>query len=385
MSFTWPLGLLSGLTVPLVLGAYLLALRRRRRQAVHYSSLALLRTALPRRRHWCRHLPVALLVVGLALLAVAFGRPQFTSDVPVAKTSIILALDESGSMCSTDVKPNRLGAAQRAARQFVDGQPGGVRVGLVLFSGFAELAVAPTTNRTTLDRALDDLGPYGGTAIGAAILKSLDAISEVDPQVPPVGNAVSRAAAAPSGAPSSASGSTGPGNAAATRPGTRGYVPDVVVLLTDGSNTQGVSPLDAVPYAVARRVRVYTIGLGTSHPGPLECSASQRGGDTGPGKFPYGGHGLGGGAPGGGRFGGALGNRSPLVADLPLLREVSRRTGGASYSAQDASQLEKVFATLPRDIGVQQERHEATVLFAAAAALVTLAALGAAIKWSPYP
>jgi hypothetical protein len=73
------------------------------------------------------------------------------------------------------------------------------------------------------------------------------------------------------------------------------------------------------------------------------------------------------------------------VADLPLLREVSRRTGGASYSAQDASQLEKVFATLPRDIGVQQERHEATVLFAAAAALVTLAALGAAIKWSPYP
>ena len=103
MSFTWPLALLLLLAVPLVLGIYLLALRRRRRQAVTYSSLALLRTAIPRRSRWRRHVPVALLLASLGVLAVASARPQLTANVPIRKTSIILALDESGSMCSTDV------------------------------------------------------------------------------------------------------------------------------------------------------------------------------------------------------------------------------------------------------------------------------------------
>ena len=143
MSFTWPIALLLLLTVPLVLGVYFLAMRRRRRQAVTYSSLALLRTALPRRSRWRRHLPVALLLASLGLLALASARPQITSNVPIGRTSIILALDESRSMCSTDVQPNRLSVAQKAARDFVASQPKGTRMGLVVFSGFAELAVPP--------------------------------------------------------------------------------------------------------------------------------------------------------------------------------------------------------------------------------------------------
>ena len=129
MSFTWPAALLLGLAVPLVLGTYLLAARRRRRHAVTYSSLALLRKALPRRSRWRRHVPVALLLTSLAVLAVAAARPQLTSDVPVSKTTIILALDESGSMCLTDVLPNRLTVAQHAAREFVDAQPKGAANG----------------------------------------------------------------------------------------------------------------------------------------------------------------------------------------------------------------------------------------------------------------
>ncbi len=147
MSFTWPAALLLGLAVPLVLGTYLLAARRRRRHAVSYSSLALLRKALPRRSRWRRHIPVAMLLTSLAVLAVAAARPQLTSDVPVSKTTIILALDESGSMCLTDVLPNRLTVAQHAAREFVDAQPKGTQMGLVLFAGYAELAVPPTTDR----------------------------------------------------------------------------------------------------------------------------------------------------------------------------------------------------------------------------------------------
>jgi Ca-activated chloride channel family protein len=310
----------------------------------------------------------------LALLSVAAARPLVSSDVPGGRTSIILALDESGSMCSTDVKPNRLGAAQKAAHHFVDTEPRGVRMGLVLFSGFAELAVAPTTDRGALNQAINDLSTGGGTAIGAAILKSLDAIAEIDPKVQPVGNALSSPDTVPAGAGGQGrSGGAASGGQAGGGQGGTPYVPDVIVLLTDGSNTQGISPQAAVPYAVARRVRVFTIGLGTAHPSRLECSAAQLGGGN---DF---GFALGGGSSAVG------GGPSPLVADLPTLQQVAQRTGGTAYTAADASELNNVFSTLPRDIAVQKEPREVTVTFAAIGALLALAAFAAAIRWSPYP
>jgi Ca-activated chloride channel family protein len=321
-----------------------------------------------------------MLLASLGLLALASARPQFTSTVPIGRTSIILALDESRSMCSTDVQPNRLSVAQKAARDFVDSQPGGTRMGLVEFSGFAQLAVPPTTNHKALENAIDNLATSTGTAIGAAMLKALDAIAEVNPQVQPVGNAASSGAAVPAAGSGNVSGSGGAANSATgagPKPGANGYVPDVIVLLTDGANNEGISPLDAVPYAVARRVRIYTIGFGTTNPAPLVCTPQQSGGDTGQGGF---GFGFGGG-PGAGGFGG----RTPLVADLPTLQQVAQRTGGASYTAQDASQLSKVFANLPKDVTAQKQRHEVTATFAGLGALLALLALGASIRWSPYP
>jgi Ca-activated chloride channel family protein len=390
VNFTWPFALFLGLAVPLVLGTYLLAARRRRRHAITYSSLALLRKALPRRSRWRRHLPVALLLMSLAVLAVAAARPQLTSDVPVSKTTIILALDESGSMCLTDVAPNRLTVAQHAAREFVDAQPKGAQMGLVVFAGYAELAVPPTTDRSALDRALNNLSTSPGTAIGAAILKSLDAIAEVDPQVQPVGNAVSSAALAPS--TSAGEGGTPGGTtssaAAVAKPPKDGYVPDIIVLLTDGANNRGITPLQAVPYAVARGVRIYTIGFGTTHIAPFKCTPQQQGGFASNGGFgPSGG--FGGGGYGGGRYGGGglgiPGGGSPLVADLPPLRQVSQLTGGASFSAKDAPELSKVFANLPKHIAVQKERHEVTATFALIGGLLALLAIGASIRWGSYP
>lgn len=372
MSFTWPLALLLVLAVPLVLALYFRAMRRRRRVAVTYSSLALLRKAIPRRSRWQRYLPIGLLLGSIGLLAVASARPQITSDVSIGRTSIILALDVSRSMCSTDVQPNRLSVAQKAAHNFVDSQPKGTRMGLVVFSGFAQEAVAPTTDHKALESAIDNLATGRGTAIGAAMLKAIDAIAEVNSVVQPVGNAVSTAGATP-GAPSS--------SAPAAKPGTGGYVADIVVLLTDGANTQGIKPLDAVPYAVDRRVRVYTIGFGTTQPSPLVCTPQQLGGDTGQGGFGFGG----GGGGGGGGFGGGFGGRSPLVADLPTLQQVAQLTGGSGYTAQDASQLDKVFANLPKDVTVQKQRHEITSTFAAIGALLALVTVAASIRWSPYP
>ena len=122
MSFTWPLALLALLAVPLLAGAYVWQLRRRRRRAVRYSSVALIRAAAPRRAAWRRHVPVALLLAALAALGLAAARPQVSVDVPVSESALILALDVSGSMCATDVEPNRLTAAQAAVRDFVQAQ-----------------------------------------------------------------------------------------------------------------------------------------------------------------------------------------------------------------------------------------------------------------------
>ena len=294
MGFTWPAALLFVLAAPLVLGIYFWA-QRRRRPAVTFSSLALVRRALPRGPQWRRHIALALLLASLVVLAIGSARPEWTSSVPIGKTTIILALDESGSMCLSDVLPNRLTVAQDAAREFVDAQPEGVEMGLVVFAGYAELVVPPTTDRSALNRGLDNLSTAPGTAIGAAILKSLDAIAEVDNEVPQIGDVV------------------------APKPPRDGYVPDIIVLLTDGANNRGIAPLQAVPYAVARRVRIYTIGFGTTNPAPFSCTPQQQGGFTPSGGFGPGG-GFGGGGYGGGGFGsGASGSfgGSPLVADLP--------------------------------------------------------------------
>jgi Ca-activated chloride channel family protein len=383
VSFAWPLALFLALAVPLVLGLYVLALRRRRRHAISYSSIALLRAAVPRRSRWLRHVPVAALLAAIGVLAIASARPEISRDVPAQKTSIILALDESGSMCSTDLLPDRLAVAQRGALRFINEEPAGTQIGLVLFNVFAELAVAPTSNRGALDHALSHLTTGPGTAIGAAILQSLDAIAQVDPQVKPVSNSVLGAEATSSqlGGSSGSGNPSNPSNPKGTvaKPGSKGYVPDIIVLLTDGANNRGITPVQAAPYAASRRVRIYTIGYGTTHPGPLECTPQQQGG--------FGGGGFGGGSFGGGGFGGPGfgGPGSPLVADLPPLREVSRSTGGKSYTARTASQLTHVFADLSKDVKVQKEHDEVTAEFALIGALLALAALGASIRWGAYP
>ena len=387
MHFAWAFALPVLVVVPLVLGVYLWSLRRRRKQAVVYSSVALLRSVIPARSRWRRHLPVGLLLAALAVLGVAAARPQVSWTVSIGHTSIIMALDVSRSMCATDVSPNRLTVEQHAAKDFVDNQASGTRIGLIVFSGTAQLAVAPTTDHSALRQTIDGLSTGNGTAIGAAILKSLDALSSVNSNVKPIGDVPTPDYPPgndfynPFGAnsPPDTTPSTTP-----TPPGQHGYVPDVVVLLTDGANNRGIAPLDAVPYAVDRGVRIYTIGFGTTQVAPLACTAAQLGGDEGAVGGPFG---PGGGGFGGGGFGGgfSFNGRSPLRADLPTLKEVADRTGGKAYAAQDAGQLQKVFAGLPKDVTVQKEKHELTASFALLGALLALAAVAASIRWSPYP
>jgi Ca-activated chloride channel family protein len=345
---TWPLALLSLLALPLLVAAYVRQLRRRHRRAVRYSSVALIRAAAPARSAWRRHVAFALLLGALATLGVAAARPHLRMTVPVSGSAVILALDVSGSMCATDVEPNRLTAAQAAMRTFVEDQDADTSIGLVLFSGFAQVAVAPTTDREPLLRAIDTLTTARGTAIGAAILKSVDGIAEIDPDVAPVDG----------------------GPAAQPRPpGT--FAPEIVVLLTDGANTRGVEPVDAARTAADRGVRVYPIGFGTRTPTSLVCTAAQLGGR---GVEHYG--------PGGGGFGGG---RNYLVADEETLREVATVTGGEYFAADDADRLQSVLEDLPRRVATQSRDVEVSVGLVGLAVVLLVSSLWAAARWTAFP
>src|SRR5262249_19003093 len=150
MAFDWPLVLIALLVVPLAIAVYVWLQRRKRRFAVRYASLSLIRDALPRRTRWRRHIPLALLLLSVAGLTIAAARPSADVTIPMKRATVILTLDVSLSMCSTDVPPNRVTVAQDVARKFIKDQPGGTRMGLVVFAGFAQLAVAPTSDKSQL-------------------------------------------------------------------------------------------------------------------------------------------------------------------------------------------------------------------------------------------
>ncbi|MEP7193862.1 MAG: VWA domain-containing protein [Actinomycetota bacterium] len=368
MSFAQPYLLLSLLAPVALLAAYLWRLRRRHRRAVRYSNVALVRVAVGNQRRWRRHVPIALVLASLGLLGVASSRPQVRADVPVTGAAVILALDVSGSMCSTDVSPNRLSAAQEAVRKFIRLQDDQTRIGLVLFSGFAQLAVAPTNDRDQLLQAVDGLTTGRGTTIGAAILKSIDAIAELDANVArsdASSGATGSGADRPSGIP------TGPGGPPTTKAPT---APEIVVLLTDGANTRGVSPQDAATQAAARGIRVYPIGFGTTTPSQLVCTSDQLGGLV---------DGSGGGGFGGGP--GGFGGRNPLLVDEGALRAVAETTGGEYFKATDAEQLNTVLADLRKHVTVEQQDIEISAGFVALAAVLLLAGLWLSLRRSTFP
>ncbi|MBI5948218.1 MAG: VWA domain-containing protein [Chloroflexi bacterium] len=360
MSFSWPLVLLSLILIPVAVAIYAWLQRRKRRFAVRYASLSLIRDALPRHARWRRHLPFALYLLSLASLMVAASRPQAVVAVPTKRASIILAMDVSLSMCSSDVAPNRLTAAQDVASRFIKDQPGDTRIGIVAFSGLAQLVVPPTTDRKELLAAIEAFRAARGTAIGSAVLKAVDAIAEINPNVSRSGIDLDAT----------------PGGPAVAVAGD--YQPDIIVLLTDGATTQGVDPIVAAQEAADRGVRVYTIGFGTDTPAPLVCSRDQLGSGALPGQF-----GGPGGVGGGGGGGGA--RRQSLVVDEETLASIAELTGGTYHKAEDAEQLDEVFKDLPNEVAVTKEDREVSVAFVAMGALAAIVAVALSLAWNRYP
>ncbi len=226
MSFQWPLALLSLLLIPIAISLYILYRRRVARSAVPFPDVDVL-VAAQHRPRLRRYLPLALAGLSLAAFLFALGRPNITRGVPREQATIVLAIDVSGSMAAEDVEPNRLDAAQDAAKAFAERVPRQYRIGLVSFAGVATLQVPPTTDRVAFNSAVDNLNPQGATAIGEAIFTSLDAIRATQP------------------------------TAATELKAAR------ILLLSDGSTTTGRTNEEAAAAAREAKVPVATVALGT--------------------------------------------------------------------------------------------------------------------------
>jgi Ca-activated chloride channel homolog len=358
MSFQWPWFLLLLGLIPLLIVLYLWNLRRRR-VAVRYSSLMLVREALPQQSRLRRHLPFALFLLAAASLVIALSRPTALTRVPAGQATVILALDVSRSMLEDDIAPNRLEAAANAAVSFVQDRTTNTQIGVVAFAGFAQLIQPPTTNQSDLKAIIKTLNAGRGTAIGSAILESLDAIAKVNSHVAPsqrdfdIGNRLT-----PAPNPS--------------------FVPDIIVLLTDGVTTTGPDPILSARQAAERGVRVYTIGFGTdrvsNQPGSGIYGTDPSGAGSGsspsssyndPQNFGW------------GHF------RREL--DEKTLREIASLTGGEYYSASSSGELQKVFASLPTYLITREETMEISVGFAALGALLAAMAVVFSLMWHPLP
>jgi Ca-activated chloride channel homolog len=358
MSLLWPGFLYLFLLIPLAVLIYILSLRRRRRFAVRYSSLSLMREAAAKQSWLRKHFPFLLFLLALTSLVFALMRPVATVMVPSNKATVIMAIDVSRSMCSTDIPPNRLIVAREAARSFVQNNTSGRQVGIVAFAGFAELIQPPTTDTRLLESAIESLIPARRTAIGSAILRSIDAIAEVDKRVAPSELRQGTDAASP-----------------AVPEGE--YVPHIIVLLTDGASNAGPLPLTAAQQAVERGVRVYTIGFGTTHnTSPMDCGDDDPFGFGGGFGSPFGG--------GGGNFG-AGGGGFRREIDEDTLKQVADTTGGEYYIATSASELQDVFQNLPTYVTVTRETTEISVFFTGIAVLLAILAMILSVRWHPLP
>ncbi|URI11266.1 VWA domain-containing protein [Aquincola tertiaricarbonis] len=336
-NFLWPDLLWLLLAVPLLVLLYLWLLRRRKRTAVAWASLGIVKEAMGRGTAWRRHVPPLLFLAALVSLLLATARPAAVITLPLVEQTIILAMDVSGSMRAADVEPNRLVAAQNAAKSFITELPRQVRVGVVSFAGTAAVVQPPTTSREDVVAAIDRFQLQRGTAIGSGIVLSLATIfpdanidlSQVTGQRPMPGALDEKK----------------PDTAAPVEPGS--YNSAAVILLTDGQRTTGPDSIDAARMAADRGVKVYTVGIGTKE----------------------------------GETIGFEGWSMRVRLDEETLKNVASATRAEYFYAGTAEDLKKVYQSLGSRLTAQKKETEITALFAGLGAALAVAAAALSLLW----
>jgi Ca-activated chloride channel homolog len=340
VKFLWPEFLALLALVPLLAGLYVWLLRRRKRLAVRYANLSLVREALGRGPGWRRHVPPALFLLGLTSLLLAVARPTAVITLPSQHKTVILAMDVSGSMRAADVEPNRLTASQVAAKSFVADQPANARIGIVSFAGTAALVQPPTQNKEDIYAAIDRFQLQRATAIGSGIIVSLAAI------FPDAGIDVAdftygrERRATPIEKQAAKKQDVKP-----VPPGS--YESAVIILLTDGQRTTGPDPIDAAKMAADRGVRVYTVGVGTPQ----------------------------------GEVIGFEGWSMRVRLDEDTLKQIAQITHAEYFYAGTAVDLKKIYESLNSRLVLEKKETEVSAMFAAAGALLTVLAAALSVFW----
>ena len=339
-NFLWPQFLWLLLLLPLLVLLYWWLMRRKKKLAVRYASLAIVKEAMGRGPGWRRHVPPLLMLLALAAMLLASARPVAVVALPSNQQTIILAMDVSGSMRATDVKPNRIEAAQAAAKSFIAELPRHVRVGIVAFAGSAQVTQLPTVNRDDLNAAIDSFQLQRGTATGNGIMMSLatlfpDAGIDIAALGPRDGARPLRAD--PAKPP--------PKEFTPVEPGS--YNSAAIIMLTDGQRTTGVDPLDAAKMAAERGVRVYTVGIGTVD----------------------------------GETIGFEGWSMRVRLDEETLKNIAAATRAEYFYAGTAEDLRKVYQSLGSRLTTQKKQTEISALFAAAGAALMLLAAALSLWW----
>lgn len=351
LTFLWMDMLWLLLIVPLLIAVYVWLQARRKRTALRYANLPLIKQALGKGLGWRRHVPPVLLLLAVTVLILAVARPAAVISLPSSRATVILAMDVSGSMGATDMEPTRLAAAQAAARSFITKQPADVQIGIVGFASAALLMQAPTLDRELLNVAINSFDLRRGTAVGAGLVTALSTIfpDEV------IELAGARDRRDQLGAPSRW-GMQNPGRSLddpvptsderqPVEPGS--YENAVIILLTDGATTTGPDPIAAGRLAADYGVRVYTVGFGSAT------------GDI----VSFGGRSM------------------RAMLDATTLQTIADLTAAEYFEAASSEALTEVYDSLSTRLVPEKKLTEIAFIFAGIGALLALMAAGLSVLW----
>ena len=340
--FLWPEALGSLCLIPLLSALYIWLLRRRKRKTLNLPHLARLQTLPAHPTAWARHLPAVLLMLALACMLLATARPTARISLLSPQRTIVLAMDISGSMRATDVQPNRLVAAQEAAKAFLADLPLSVRVAVVSFAGTAAVVQPPTLSREDVIAAIDRLQLQRGTAIGSGIVLSLATL------FPNAGIDLSEITGQQSMPEDSRDAAKAPSTPPFTPVAPGSFNSAAMILLTDGQRTAGPDVMESAKLAAERGVRVYTVGVGTKEGDVI----------------------------------GFEGWSMRVRLDEDTLKNVAQMTQGEYFHAGTAADLKRVYQSLSSRLVVETKVTEVSFLLAAAGAVLML--LGAGLSLSGF-
>ncbi len=347
MKFLWPEMLVALAAAPLLLWLYWWVLNRRKKIALPFSNMDLVKEAMGAQSSWRRHFPPLVFFLGLLALLFSLSRPAALVTLPSQHETVVMAMDVSGSMRAKDVEPSRIVASQIAAKAFINDQPRTTRIGLVTFAGTAALVQPPTRSKEDLIEAIDRFQLQRGTAVGSGIMVSLKTLfPDMEIDLRGFGSrAFGGSQKSKQGQPLVAPSADGKEAPKPVPPGS--FKSGVIVLLTDGQTTTGVDPLEAAKEAANRGVRVFTVGFGTSN----------------------------------GEIVGAEGWSMRVRLDEEALKQIANITHGEYFYASNAVDLKKVYETLNSRLVFEKKETEVTAFFAAAGALLVVIAAALSLVW----